>query len=224
MSERLRLPERAEVALACAALALAAVGLTLLPLTSSVFVRTLVSVVHAEDLTGLGASATLQAAEDVRYFVLHRDAPALPAVIDGRPAFDQGAVSHLADVRDVLLPARSLALAATLFASVWLVWRRRRQRLIASALAASGWALGVLLALAGLVGIADFDAFFTWFHGLFFKPGTWMFPADALLIQIFPLPFWTDAAAAWGVLLVMATAFLFSFAHRLRFTGTTDSV
>lgn len=225
MSDRLRSLERAEVLVVSVVLAVAVLGLTLLPLTSSLFVRTLVTAVHAEELTGLGREQTQQAAEDVRRFVLDEDAPPLPAAIDGRSAFDASATSHLVDVRRVLLPARFAALLGAVMAAAWAMLRGRQKRfLLAGALSAAGWMLGASLALAALVGVSDFDAFFTWFHGLFFAAGTWQFPADALLIQVFPLPFWMSAAAIWGGLVLASVGLLFSFAHRCRFTRTTDSV
>jgi len=44
----------------------------------------------------------------------------------------------------------------------------------------------VLVVVAVLAATSNFDAFFTAFHGLFFKAGTWTFDADSLLIETFP--------------------------------------
>ena len=40
----------------------------------------------------------------------------------------------------------------------------------------------------------SFDQFFTLFHALFFEGDTWIFSYEDTLIQLFPLPFWYDAA------------------------------
>lgn len=209
---------RIETAVASAVLVLAVVGLTLLPLTTPTYVRTLVSIVDSDELTGLGPDATLEAAETVRRFVLDPDAPALPEQIAGRPAFDEAAESHLIDVRDVLVPSRWVALAAAAIAAVWFAVRRRQRPLVAAAVRGSAWALLALMASAAVVGLTDFDSFFAWFHSIFFAEGTWTFPADALLIRVFPLPFWMSAAATWAVLMIMSSALLFTFAHELRVT------
>lgn len=223
------MPERSllrgvEIALAAAALFLAVLGLTLLPLTSPLYVRTMVRAVDAERLTGLGAEGTLEAAETVRRFVLDPNAPDLPERIGGQPAFDTAASSHLVDVRDVLVPARTLTLVAAALTAVWLCVRRKRHELIAPALRAAAAALLAGLALAAVVGLSDFDSFFTWFHGLFFAEGTWVFPVDALIIRVFPLPFWMASAGAWAVLVFMSCVLLFICAQQLRIHAQTNGV
>jgi integral membrane protein (TIGR01906 family) len=216
--------ERAEAALVAVLVAVAIVGVTLLPLTTPLFVRTLVLAVHAERETGLSREQTLEAAEAVRRYVLDADAPPLPERLGGRTAFDAAASSHLVDVRNVLVPARRVALAAGALVLVWAMLRRRRQRLLRITVRAAIALLGGAIGLAVVIGIIDFDAFFTWFHGLFFAPGTWMFPADALLIQVFPLPFWMSAAAVWAALVLATCGLLYSCARGSCFTARTDGV
>lgn len=225
MSDRLRPAERLEACAASAVLVLAVVGLALLLLTTPLYVRAMVSLVDAESLTGLSRRGTFDAAESVRRFVVDPGAPALSAVIEGRPAFDANAVSHLVDVREVIVPSRSLGLAALVLAVAWLALRRRRRpQLLAAACSGAAWFLAVAFPLAVVFAIADFDAFFTWFHTLFFAAGTWVFPNDALLIRVFPLPFWMASGAVGAVIVLVGTGLLFTFAHRMRFTATHDGV
>ena len=219
-----RIIRRAEIALMSLVLAIAVIGLTLLPLTTPGFVHALVTLVDAEELTGLGRAETIQAAEAVRRFVLDPDAPDLPTQINGQPAFDEASSSHLIDVRNVIVPARYAALLSPVVVLLWAVARRRKPEVVVPALSGAAWVLVASTGAAALVGLADFDSFFTWFHGLFFAPGTWQFPADALLIQVFPLAFWMTSAAAWAALIVMSAALLFIFAHWLRFTRRADGV
>ena len=49
----------------------------------------------------------------------------------------------------------------------------------------------------------NFERFFAWFHGLFFSAGTWEFPADSLLIEVFPEGFWVAAGSTWGALVML---------------------
>jgi len=157
------------------------------------------------DATGAGLSVQrmVELAEDVRHFVTDVDAPALPATVDGRPAFDEDAVSHLIDVRDVVLTGRwaTLALAAVLLVvTLWAHSAGHGEEVAAG----SKWGgLGLIgaMGLVVLVGVVDFDGFFSGFHQLFFEPGTWTFPADSLLILVFPIGFWMLAAMITGVVI-----------------------
>jgi len=224
-----RLPSglRLEAAVAAVVIAVAVVGLALLPITTPQYVRALVIAVGSEGLTSLGKEGTLDAAESVRRFVTDRSAPGLPATLDGAPAFDADAVSHLADVRAVLLPARVLALVAGSLACVWCLVRARTgagRRAVGAALRGAGWLLVAGGSLALVAGALDFDAFFAWFHSLLFEAGTWVFPADALLIRLFPLRFWIAAGATWAGLVLVAAVVLIVVGGRLRYTRSPYGV
>lgn len=219
-----RLVDHAEVAVASAIIALAIVGLTVLPLLTPQYVRWRVAAGESAQLTGLGAQATLDAAEAVRVFVVDVDAPALPAEIDGVPAFDEPAVEHLLDVRAVVVGARWITAALVALFVMWSLVRMgtaHGRTLVRSALRFAAGLLLTALAVAFVVGVTSFDALFAWFHSLFFEAGTWMFPEDALLIRVFPLPFWTDAAGFWTALVVASAALLIIAGRRLRFTQGT---
>ncbi|MDO8846913.1 MAG: DUF1461 domain-containing protein [Coriobacteriia bacterium] len=212
---------RAEAALAAILLAITAIGVALLPVTTAPCVRAIVLAVDSASLTGLGEDATIEAAEAVRVFVLEADAPALPETIAGAPAFDEAAVSHLVDVRDVLLPARGLTFVLLVLAVMWAVLRARTadgRRVVGSGLRGAALLLAIGAVLSVLVGTVDFGSFFSWFHSLFFEPGTWTFPENALLIRVFPIAFWVSAGALWGVLVLMSALMLFIVGRRLGFT------
>ncbi|MHB8706649.1 MAG: lipoprotein intramolecular transacylase Lit [Coriobacteriia bacterium] len=177
------------------------VGILLMPWFTAVFVPAS----GAYELTGLSDKATRDVAEEVRYFVSHRDAPALPAEIDGQQAFDESAVSHLVDVRDVVLAARWVTVIALVGLCVLVAHAvaHSAQFALARGFKWAGRALLAVLAIAGLAGVIEFDALFAGFHALFFAAGTWVFPYDALLIRIFPLPFWTIGGAALALLVAV---------------------
>lgn len=225
MSDGLRrAAEYLEVVVASALIAVVIIGLSVLPLLTPQYVRWRVTAGDSAELTGLGQEATLEAAEAVRLFVVDEGAPALPAEISGVEAFDEAAVSHLLDVRAVIIGARWMTLALVLVCVAWVLVRVRAphgRALVRSALRSAAWLLVLGLATATVVGVTSFGALFAWFHSLFFAAGTWVFPEDALLIRIFPLPFWTDAAGAWTVLVVVSMGLLFIAERRLRFTRGT---
>jgi integral membrane protein (TIGR01906 family) len=225
MSDGLRkAAEYLEVVVASAIIAVTVLGITVMPLLSPQYVRWRVAAGDSAERTGLGEEATLEAAEAVRVFVVDEDAPALPSEIDGVPAFDEAAVEHLLDVRAVVLGARWMTILLCALGVAWAVVRARGARgreTVRSALRSAAWLLVLGLATATVVGLTSFGALFTWFHGLFFEAGTWTFPDDALLIRVFPLPFWTDAAGGWTALVLAGAVLLFIAGRRSRFTQGT---
>ncbi len=164
----------------------------------------------AMTLTGLSEGEVRDVAEQVRYFVTHSNAPALPATIDGRPGFDESTVAHLIDVRKVIIAARWITLLATILLGVVAAEALSRGELkgVSGGLRTAGWTSGGIVVLMGVVGVVDFDSFFSAFHGVFFKAGTWTFPSDAMIIRVFPLPFWTIAAASWAAATLLLAAVL----------------
>lgn len=193
------------------AMALVAVGAPVLLMTVPAYTQALVMHVDAPGRAGLGEAETRELAEQVRAFVAGEPERALPATLpDGRPAFDEKAVSHLEDVRAVLAGARVatvVALAVALAALAWLVWSRRF-RPLGVALAVACAMTTALTAVAVLLALLDFGWFFAAFHALFFEEGTWQFAPDALLIRLFPEPFWVVSGAVWGGLALLSAALM----------------
>lgn len=208
-----------EAALMGLVLAVLVVGIALLPLLSPPFTRALSGRYSLAREAGLSPGRMRSLAEAARVFVTRRSAPALPATVDGRPGFDKSAADHLLDVRRVLEAARIGAVIAGVVTIVWVAFcfERRRVREMAAALFTGAAVCVAVVVGAAIAGSANFDAFFTWFHGLFFAAGTWEFPADALLIQVFPEAFWETAALAWATLVLLCACVLIAlglFARR----------
>lgn len=218
---------RLEPVIAAAAVALAVLGVTVSVLTTPLYVRTMVGLVGSSARTGLSERGTEEMAEAVRRFVTDSDAPGLPASVEGKPAFDEAAVAHLVDVRNVIVPARTITFALVVMLAVWVAMRLRTtpgRCTVRRAATLAAMALATAALLAALVGATDFGVLFTRFHELFFAEGTWVFPQDALLIRVFPLSFWGWSAAVWGGLIGLCTAALWSFGRRSRFTEGTYGV
>jgi len=130
---------------------------------------------------------------------------------DGTPALLPSEVEHLVDVRVVLQRfylAGGIALALALLTGLLLAhWSPDR---LAKALYGG---IGITCAFilgAGAMALMDFDRFFTLFHGLFFRPGSWTFFYEDTLIQLYPLPFWITAVlhllAGMGLLTIILLA------------------
>lgn len=199
----------AALVLAGLVLALLAVGVSLLPTLHPAMTANLVHRYASTQDAGLPQARMLQLAEQVRGFVVDGRPDTLPSEVDGRSGFDDSAVSHLRDVRGVLRGSRVLVGVLALLAGVWigvLASRKRFAEISSAMLWGSGLTLGVMI-LAGAAATADFSATFSLFHGVFFSAGTWTFPEDALLIQLFPVEFWSAMGAIWaGTAAVMGLA------------------
>jgi integral membrane protein (TIGR01906 family) len=201
-------------------LALFVVGAAILPMLHPAFTQLLASRYSLVAETGLPRQQVLSTAEQVRAFVAGSGADSLPAVVGGRPGFDAAAVSHLRDVRRVLGGAKVVTGVLGLLVAAWLgvaIARKWYSTMSAGFLVGAGFC--AMFVLGGVAaGTMNFDSFFTWFHGLFFSAGTWEFPADSLLIQVFPIGFWMAAGVTWGVLVALGGVVLGTAGWLLRST------
>lgn len=197
--------------IAAIALAVLAVGAALAPLETSTFTRALSA--RYSPVTPQEAGY----AEQTRRFVIVSDAQARATI---ERVMDPSAISHLDDVRRVIRVANLVTLLLLVMAAAWAVVGARAGWLcsMARALRISAIILAGFVALALLVALTNFDAFFAAFHSLFFAAGTWTFPSDSLLIRLFPEQFWSSAGGAWGgtILLIAAAYWALSMALKRR--------
>lgn len=203
------------------ALALLALGAAVLPLQWAPFTRALASRYSLAEEAGLPRAQMVELAEAVRSFVVAGKG-SLPTVVDGSPGFDGAAVAHLVDVREVLSGARVvtglLALALAVWAAAFAAQGSAGE--IAATLRTAALATVALPLLGAVVGVTSFDWLFANFHGLFFDSGTWVFPADSLLIRLFPEPFWIACGVGWALLTACAAgAYMATSALMLRRGG-----
>jgi uncharacterized membrane protein len=54
----------------------------------------------------------------------------------------------------------------------------------------------------------NFDFLFNLFHNIFFSAGSWLFPANSLLITMYPKPFWIAAATKTFTTMTTLTAII----------------
>lgn len=214
---------RLAVAAAALAISLCAVGIAVEPLKAPAFTRILVERYAESDAAGISNAEMARTAERVRHFVASPSSgERLPETVAGRPGFDASAVSHLDDVARVLRGARILTLVLTmLLLAAGAVALKAGERLaVARALRAGAMVSLAAVALAALVAVSDFEAFFAAFHGVFFADGTWTFPYDSLLIRLFPEQFWIAAGVSWGIVTVALAGLLAAASVRIGRVGT----
>lgn len=193
---------RLETAAVAFALALLLVGLSVRLLTIPAFTSVVARAVDSPTRSGLAPETALDLADQVRAYVVGANTGPLPDRVDGREGFTPDAVAHLDDVRTVLIGAARATWLLVVGVAGWVAWciRAGRQEIFAQGVRTGGWTAIVLVPLAALAALGDFDAFFAAFHGLFFQAGTWQFSSSDLLIQLFPEPFWMTGGAAWAAL------------------------
>ena len=98
--------------------------------------------------------------------------------------FTPSELSHLYDVKKVMNGA-----AAVLFVAVLLTVSIVLHNFDKKAFLFAGLTVLCIVFFLLLLAFFYFDQLFAAFHSLFFAQGTWIFPSDSKLIQLFPLSF-----------------------------------
>ena len=112
----------------------------------------------------------------------------------GDKLFKDGEVSHMADVKLVILStfgAGVILLVLGLIAVLYL--RKRSTGGVRRGLFAGSIVTLVLILGLGTLAFLGWQQFFTEFHRIFFADGSWTFSLDDTLIRLFPGQFWIDA-------------------------------
>lgn len=192
-------------------------GSSVLALTTPVFTSALTQVLGVPATSGLSTEDVVRLSASVRALVADAEYEPLPAEWKGAPAFDAASVSHLLDVRSVISGARVATGVAALMLAIYLATAIALRRLgpLRSGMSVAAGGLVALVVLALAAAVLDFGTLFAWFHSLFFASGTWTFPADSLLIRLFPERFWVAAGASWAALILLSAAVLAAAGHWL---------
>lgn len=124
----------------------------------------------------------------------------------GDKLFKDGEVSHMADVKLVILStfgAGALLILLSLAAVAYL--RRRGTGGVRRGLFAGSVVTLVIIIGLGVLAALGWEQFFTEFHRVFFANGTWTFSLQDTLIRLFPGQFWMDAGIVIGALVLLAS-------------------
>ncbi|MGM7775241.1 TIGR01906 family membrane protein [Arthrobacter sp. KNU-44] len=127
---------------------------------------------------------------------------------NGEKLFKEGEVSHMADVKTVMLSAFGAGALMIIIGIIAMIYLRKRSTggIRRGLFAGSIVTLVLILGLGTLAGLG-WQQFFTDFHHIFFANGTWTFALDDTLIRLFPGQYWMDSGIAIGAL-VFITALL----------------
>jgi integral membrane protein (TIGR01906 family) len=142
--------------------------------------------------------------------------PDFDVAIDGAAVLNAREQSHMRDVRTVFMGFFAVT-AVLVIAGALIAVRRRRDRSASSWRAVRSGALGLIvgLVLVGGVAFIAFDMLFSVFHQLLFPGGSYTFdPATERLVQLFPFQFWQETAIALGVAAIVLAGVVAAIAHR----------
>ena len=124
----------------------------------------------------------------------------------GDRLFKDGEVSHMADVKTVILSTFGAGTLLILLGLVAVIYLKRRHNggVRRGLFAGSIVTLAIIIGL-GTLAVLGWEQFFTEFHRIFFANGTWTFSLQDTLIRLFPGQFWMDAGMVIGGLVLLAS-------------------
>ena len=122
----------------------------------------------------------------------------------GDQLFKDGEVSHMADVKLVILSAFGAGILLALLSIIAIIYLRRRS----TGGVRRGFFAGSIITLAIIIGLGvlaflGWEQFFTEFHRIFFANGSWTFALEDTLIRLFPGQFWIDAGIVIAALVLL---------------------
>ena len=124
----------------------------------------------------------------------------------GEMLFKPGEVSHMADVKSVILSAFGAGVLLVLLSLIAVIYLRRRSTGgVRRGLFAGSIVTLVIIIGLGVLATLGWEQFFTDFHHIFFANGTWTFSLQDTLIRLFPGQFWVDAGIVIGALVLLAS-------------------
>jgi integral membrane protein (TIGR01906 family) len=122
----------------------------------------------------------------------------------GEKLFQDGEVSHMADVKLVILSAFGAGALLAILCIVAIIYLRRRSNGgVRRGLFAGSIITLVLIIGLGVLAFLGWEQFFTEFHRIFFASGTWTFALQDTLIRLFPGQFWIDAGIVIAALVLL---------------------
>ncbi|WP_354350955.1 TIGR01906 family membrane protein [Pseudarthrobacter sp. PvP090] len=124
----------------------------------------------------------------------------------GDRLFEDGEVSHMADVKLVILSAFGAGVLLILLSLIAVIYLRRRSPGgVRRGLFAGSIITLVVITGLGALAVLGWEQFFAQFHSVFFASGTWTFSLQDTLIRLFPAQFWVDGGIAIAGLVLLAS-------------------
>ena len=124
----------------------------------------------------------------------------------GDRLFEDGEVSHMADVKLVILSAFGAGVLLILLSLIAVIYLRRRSPGgVRRGLFAGSIITLVIIISLGVLAVLGWEQFFAQFHSVFFASGTWTFSLQDTLIRLFPAQFWVDGGIVIAGLVLLTS-------------------
>ena len=142
---------------------------------------------------------------------------------DGTALYNERELSHMADVKKVVLNALGVWTISLIILVVLAIFANRGKWMpdYINGLRRGGmWMIGLAAALGLVAGVGIainpevFWQFFTLFHQIFFTGDSWLFYYSDTLIRLFPIRFWEDAFL-WVAILALGGGVGLAFGLRV---------
>jgi integral membrane protein (TIGR01906 family) len=113
---------------------------------------------------------------------------------DGSPLFNDRELSHMVDVKNVVIPVMWIGYGSWIMLAGLGLWAHFGKwiKYYQLGLKQGGWLMVILAAGVAAFVVIAFSQFFTVFHSIFFTGDSWLFLYSDTLIRLFPLRFWQD--------------------------------
>jgi len=143
---------------------------------------------------------------------------------DGTPLYNERELSHMADVKNVVINALGVWTISLIILAVLAIFAKRGKWTpdYVNGLQRGGmWMIGLATALGLVAGVGIlinpdvFWQFFTLFHQVFFTGDSWLFYYSDTLIRLFPMRFWEDAFL-WAAILALGGGIGLAFGVRAK--------
>ncbi|MFZ2757075.1 MAG: DUF1461 domain-containing protein [Atopobiaceae bacterium] len=177
--------------------------------------------------TGLTHEECARVGQNVLAFSMGYDDADLPWGTGETPTtLGEQSRAHLISVRSLFLGTIRFAVVSSVALAAMLAVCARRfgRRCAGTALIVGGACSIGIAALFAMLASVDFYTLFNWLHGWFFSSGSWLFPADALLIKSLPEPLWMFLGALFGVLIAALSTACVVGGRRLRRARLEDEL
>ena len=130
------------------------------------------------------------------------------------PEFTELEASHLEDVKKVMAYTDYVFYVLLLAVTIIVTGHRKDKDFVLRLFGYGGKVTVAAIVLLGVLSMLFFDAVFSLFHTIFFPQGNWIFAADSLLIQTFPIEFFFTISSN-TFLLTLCLGILFILSQHL---------
>tara|TARA_Y100000310_G_scaffold345531_1_gene466120 strand:- start:40561 stop:41109 length:549 start_codon:yes stop_codon:yes gene_type:complete len=101
-------------------------------------------------------------------------------------------ISHMRDVKQIMNKVDIIFYILLAFITLTLTYYKKNVKLLKKLTSLGSAATFIFVGIILLLSTLAFNSSFNYFHKIFFPQGNWQFPADSLLLQTWPIEFFSN--------------------------------